>query len=1461
MNALLPIFPSDAALVRRALRGDSSGFDRLIERHQRKAYAVARAAGVRRDALDDIVQEALLLAFRDLPSLREPDRFGPWLLQITRNVALKSLRKPSGAAATHFLGALAEESEDTLEREDFREYLWKKVAELPEGVREAVFLYYHDGESVRAVARALGIPVSTVKNRLKKGRDLLRERLWRRLEDCLRDLLPSTREWKRRARRLALLASTTVPATWSLVPRTGVAAAGGAQGSAAAPLATTLTLGIAMTTKKMILSLTIVLLLLGGGITLMTTDPFGAGGERKLADPPGLAAGTAGPEGLALPERPEAPREAAPSVPEAAVSLLEEPIGIHGRVFDPRGSGIAGARVIALDLRRWTALAREWRERSLFRLPLEVDILALRDAYLRLGEGAPRAESGADGAYALRGLAPGDYRLLASHPAWLPSTGTVLAVSPGSAAERDIELAPGAIISGRVVDEEGSPIPAAAVSAELSSLAGARGTERLARLVEAWEEGALLIDLGRAEAAPDGSFRLVSLEPDLHNLTASKRGYLEAQAWQLPAGSTEVTLVLERGGAIAGRVVGPARRPLAGAEVVVSRRPSAEVHRIFDQRQADVDLMGGGRLREVTGEEGRFRIEGLAPGAYELAVMSEAHPPLFHEVEVAGGLADIGDLALEASRAISGVARSADGSPLAGARVWIPRTQKSATPSNWITASEPPALVESTSDASGRFTLAPLPEGVFTVRAAAEDHAEGEREGVMAGSSEVDVVLGAGLALAGRVLDDVSGVPIPGAEVRVGLRVKRHTDSDAEGRFALGGIPFAALFRGRLHVQATHPDYGAATREVTPFAPAGEPPRVEIRLSRAELVRGRVLEAGGAPVRGARVAFDVVGISAAALGYDPTAGLRAFSGEDGSFTLPAPSSLRSMIGDIRLFVAASHDGHAPGRAGPIALPGSGEPWPEVDLVLPEAAAMEGMVTGVDGRPLAGARLSVRAVEKSGGDGAALYGPERWAYSGADGAFRLRGLASGPSELRARALGHAPKLIEGLELAPGILRLDITLEREAVLEGRVADSAGLPLAGVEVHAFLDGELPGSGSDDLSEFARRMSLWSATGMASARTGADGRWRIASLPEAPLAILARAAGFEPAVASGVLPGRPAPELVLARYSVLRGLVLASDDRRPVARFQVEVINKERREPLRRTSGFSDHRLGSEGELVFKDPFGRFHFDGLRPGEYEIAVLAPGFLPRLQDVALVAGEEVPVEVLLERGGRVEGVVLDEETGAPVAGAVIGYTSPRETLGTAAFRGRFLKDETLSGEDGSFAVDGLPQGSHSFHAFHPLYGGGHGPWLGKGVDVEVSRASVARLEIRLEPAGVLEGRIRGLAAGRRGGRWLQHWIIFSRPGDAAARSPEARAMAALRDRIDVDTDGRFHRAHLLPGTYRLELKRQLQEEGKQVSLGPQGGFSTSKPAGPEESFPLGEVEVRARRTATFEASLPRVAR
>lgn len=202
---------SDAALVRSVRSGNTDAFEALVHRHQKKAHAIAHALHIPSGARDDVVQESFLQAFRDLRRLRRASRFVPWFLAIVRNSARGFHRRRARTVVTSEVPEVSVSPPDRLEGSELREQVRVRVEQLPDGIREAIFLYYYEGQSTEEVARALGITRSAVKKRLQNGRGVLREKLWRELEESLRDMLPDARTWKQKARTLALVAASCLP--------------------------------------------------------------------------------------------------------------------------------------------------------------------------------------------------------------------------------------------------------------------------------------------------------------------------------------------------------------------------------------------------------------------------------------------------------------------------------------------------------------------------------------------------------------------------------------------------------------------------------------------------------------------------------------------------------------------------------------------------------------------------------------------------------------------------------------------------------------------------------------------------------------------------------------------------------------------------------------------------------------------------------------------------------------------------------------------------------------------------------------------------------------------------------------------------------------------------------------------------------------------------------------------------
>ena len=119
---------------------------------------------------EDIMQEVFLKAFKKIHTLRDPDRFRPWLMQIARRMCIDYHRKrPAAQAMPENLPASSGAGAEQTER------LYEAISKLPDGYREPITLYYLDGRNCAGVAKALGLSEDAVRSRLVRARLRLHE--------------------------------------------------------------------------------------------------------------------------------------------------------------------------------------------------------------------------------------------------------------------------------------------------------------------------------------------------------------------------------------------------------------------------------------------------------------------------------------------------------------------------------------------------------------------------------------------------------------------------------------------------------------------------------------------------------------------------------------------------------------------------------------------------------------------------------------------------------------------------------------------------------------------------------------------------------------------------------------------------------------------------------------------------------------------------------------------------------------------------------------------------------------------------------------------------------------------------------------------------------------------------------------------------------------------------------------
>jgi RNA polymerase sigma-70 factor (ECF subfamily) len=151
--------PSDEELARRAQGGCAASLDELVRRFQVPLLHFLLRWTSRDDA-EDLVQDTLVRAYRNLHRYRPSRRFATWLFTIARRLSINQKRRRRPAADSGALESVADQTPgpgEVVAEQESRQCLWKLAAEvLTEPQMTATWLYYVEEMSVRQIARVLG---------------------------------------------------------------------------------------------------------------------------------------------------------------------------------------------------------------------------------------------------------------------------------------------------------------------------------------------------------------------------------------------------------------------------------------------------------------------------------------------------------------------------------------------------------------------------------------------------------------------------------------------------------------------------------------------------------------------------------------------------------------------------------------------------------------------------------------------------------------------------------------------------------------------------------------------------------------------------------------------------------------------------------------------------------------------------------------------------------------------------------------------------------------------------------------------------------------------------------------------------------------------------------------------------------------------------------------------------------
>jgi RNA polymerase sigma factor (sigma-70 family) len=224
----------DAELVAKSLNGNRDAFETIVSRYQSLICSLAYSATGSVSRSEDLGQDVFLTAWRQLHTLREPDRVRPWLCGIARNLINNTfrtqLREPLHQAealdiAHDVTSPEPGPSEQAIHREE-ETIVWSAVEQIPQNYREPLILFYRENQSVETVARQLDLSEDAVKQRLSRGREMLRVQVVSVVEGALKRSRPG------RVFTLAVMAA--LPA---VVAGSATAAGLGAAGKAVVPAA------------------------------------------------------------------------------------------------------------------------------------------------------------------------------------------------------------------------------------------------------------------------------------------------------------------------------------------------------------------------------------------------------------------------------------------------------------------------------------------------------------------------------------------------------------------------------------------------------------------------------------------------------------------------------------------------------------------------------------------------------------------------------------------------------------------------------------------------------------------------------------------------------------------------------------------------------------------------------------------------------------------------------------------------------------------------------------------------------------------------------------------------------------------------------------------------------------------------------------------------------------------------
>jgi RNA polymerase sigma factor (sigma-70 family) len=188
---------SDIELITKTLSGDQSAYADLIRRHQRFVFTLAMRFAKNREDAEEIAQDCFIKAYRSLETFKRESKFTTWLYSIVYTTAMSALRKKRVDTTSIDDEETYIQIENTSSGFDVNDaenrsrsfYLNQAITQLMPDDATIITLFYKGEQSLEEIAQTLGIEANSVKVKLFRARQRLKEKLERNLKHEVKELI------------------------------------------------------------------------------------------------------------------------------------------------------------------------------------------------------------------------------------------------------------------------------------------------------------------------------------------------------------------------------------------------------------------------------------------------------------------------------------------------------------------------------------------------------------------------------------------------------------------------------------------------------------------------------------------------------------------------------------------------------------------------------------------------------------------------------------------------------------------------------------------------------------------------------------------------------------------------------------------------------------------------------------------------------------------------------------------------------------------------------------------------------------------------------------------------------------------------------------------------------------------------------------------------------------------------